>query len=411
MKKSITILGSTGSIGQNALSVIAKHRDAFHVEALTARSDVATLFSQCQEFQPNFAVMLEESAAKELQLRLKSVQSKTQVFFGEKALCEISADSGSETILAAIVGGAGLKPTLAAVKAGKRILLANKEPLVMAGNLFMQAVKEYGATLIAVDSEHNAVMQCLPLVILSVAKDPQTASCYPEILRSAQDDMRFVNSIILTASGGPFRNMNLNEMAKVTPEQAVQHPNWVMGKKISVDSATMMNKGLEIIEAHHLFQLPIKKIAVVIHPQSIVHAIVRYCDGSSLAQMSYPDMRVPIANALAAPLRIESGVEDLDLTQLGNLEFRPVDLARYPCLSLAYRAIEAGDSAMCALNAANEVAVAEFLAGKIGFLEIAEIVERVLDSVEAKPLCSMEEVFEMDLKARTLANPVRALSS
>jgi 1-deoxy-D-xylulose-5-phosphate reductoisomerase len=386
MKKKLTILGSTGSIGQNALSVIALHPELFQVEGLSARSDAATLFQQCQKFEPNFAVLSEESAAQELQTRLKSIGSKTQVFHGEKALCELSADSGSDTILAAIVGAAGLKPTLSAVKAGKRILLANKEPLVMAGHLFMQAVREHNATLLAVDSEHNAVMQVLP-----------------ENFRAGEKPESIINSIILTASGGPFRDYSLEQMRSVTPEQAVQHPNWVMGKKISVDSATMMNKGLEIIEAHHLFSLPIEKISVVIHPQSIVHAVVRYCDGSSLAQMSYPDMRVPIANALAFPDRIISGVPDLDFMELHHLEFKAVELERYPCLHLAYQAIEAGDSAMCALNAANEIAVAEFLSGKIGFLDIPNIIDSVLSKIHSQPLSSLEQVLELDQQARELA--------
>ncbi len=386
MKKSITILGSTGSIGQNALAVIALHPDLFQIEALTARSDVSTLFAQCQQFKPNYAVMLEETAAIALASQLKAIASKTQVLCGEKAICDVSADSASEIVLAAIVGGAGLKPTLAAVKSGKRILLANKEPLVMAGNLFMKAVHDYRATLIAVDSEHNAVMQGLP-------NDYRAG----QVLGSS------INSIILTASGGPFRDFKLSQLVHVTPEQAIQHPNWVMGKKISVDSATMMNKGLEIIEAHFLFQLPLSKISVLIHPQSIVHALVRYCDGSTLAQLSYPDMRVPIANALAYPDRIHSGVQDLDLSQLSALEFRPVDFSLYPCLRLGYRAIEAGGSAMCALNAANEMAVEAFLSKKISYLQIPEIIDHVLTTIDHQQITSMDDVFEVDRKARELA--------
>jgi 1-deoxy-D-xylulose-5-phosphate reductoisomerase len=400
MKKNITILGSTGSIGQSALDVIARHLDLFQVEALTARSDVTTLFSQCLQFHPHYAAMLEESSAHELRTRLKEAGSKTEVLSGEKAICELSADSASEIVLAAIVGGAGLKPTLSAVKSGKRILLANKEPLVMAGELFMQSVAKYGATLIAVDSEHNAVTQCLP-----------------NHYRAGDTLSPTVNSIILTASGGPFRDFTLAQMENITPEQAVQHPNWVMGKKISVDSATMMNKGLEVIEAHFLFQLPLEKISVLIHPQSIVHALVRYCDGSTIAQMSYPDMRVPLSNALAHPHRIASGVQDLDLSELSKLEFRPIDFSRYPCLTLAYEAIKSGNSAMCALNAANEVAVSQFLERKIQYQQIPKIIEHVLNSTEHKILNTLEEIIELDERAAKLATsfatkqPVSSYSS
>lgn len=387
MKKNISILGSTGSIGQNALAVMALHPHLFQIEALTARSDVDTLFAQCQQFQPNYAAMLEAPAAKVLSERLKSAGIKTEVLCGEKAICELSADSASDIVLAAIVGGAGLKPTLSAIKAGKKVLLANKEPLVMAGHLFIEALRAHGATLIAVDSEHNAITQCLP-----------------DHYRAAHALEASVNSIVLTASGGPFRNLSLKEMEAVTPEQAIQHPNWVMGKKISVDSATMMNKGLEVIEAHFLFQIPMHKISVVIHPQSIVHSFVRYCDGTTLAQMSYPDMRVPLANALAFPDRIYSGVPDLDISGLGALEFKPVDFSSYPCLGLAYRAIETGASAMCALNAANEIAVEAFLSEKIGFLEIPAIIEEVLNVLDHQPITAMDQVFEVDQRARSMAN-------
>lgn len=377
--QNVTILGSTGSIGVSTLSVIEQHPDQFNIVALTAYHHVDRLFTQCMQFQPDVAVMVDAKAAATLSARLKEKNSKTTVLAGSKSLSDIAGDSGSDVVVAAIVGAAGLLPTLSAVKAGKRVLLANKEALVMSGGLFMQAVRDHGATLLPVDSEHNAILQCL-----------------------ASGRVDDVSSMVLTASGGPFRTLPVEQLDAVTPAQAVAHPNWSMGAKISVDSATMMNKGLEVVEACWLFGFPRTQIDVMIHPQSVVHALVHYCDGSVLAQMGQPDMRTPIAHALAWPERIAVDVAPLDLVQLAQLDFCAVDLAHYPCLRLVYEAMDAGDAAVCALNAANEVAVAAFLQGDIAYTAIPEIIDAALQRIDLPPLTSIDDALHIDHTARQL---------
>jgi len=342
--KAVTILGSTGSIGVSTLDVLSRHRDQFSVYALTANGSVEVMLKQCLEYQPHVAVMLDADAADTLRQRLQEYDCSTRVMAVESALQEVAASEPTDYVVAAIVGAAGLLPTLAAARAGKRILLANKEALVMSGALFMHEVQQNKATLLPVDSEHNAIWQCMPLA------------------GEQQYDFsdKGVRRIILTASGGPFRDAELSSLDEVTPEQAVAHPNWSMGQKISVDSATMMNKGLEVIEAHWLFGLPSDKIEVILHRQSIIHSMVDYDDGSVLAQMGNPDMRTPIANTLAWPQRIDSGVAPLDLVTAGRLDFAKADFARFPCLRLAYQALEAGGTSTAILNAANEIAVEAF---------------------------------------------------
>ncbi|RKZ86283.1 MAG: 1-deoxy-D-xylulose-5-phosphate reductoisomerase, partial [Gammaproteobacteria bacterium] len=351
--QAITLLGSTGSIGVSTLNVLAQHPEKYRVYALTANRSVDTLFEQCQQFKPDIAVMLDESSAQLLEQQLKSADIDTQVLSGEQALIQVSESDNTDYVVAAIVGAAGLLPTLAAARAGKHIMLANKEALVMSGGLFMREVEANGATLLPVDSEHNAIWQCLP-----VGNQQQH-----------HFEGKGVRRIILTASGGPFRDYDLTDLEHVTPEQAVAHPNWSMGQKISVDSATMMNKGLEVIEAHWLFGLPTQKIDVVLHRQSIIHSMVDYVDGSVLAQMGNPDMRTPIANALAWPERIDSGVAPLDLVAVGRLDFSVADHQNFPCLALAYQALEAGGTSTAILNAANEVAVEAFLQKQIRFTQ------------------------------------------
>ena len=386
--KAVTLLGSTGSIGTSALSVLRQHSDKYDVYALTANRSVDTLFEQCQQFEPKFAVMLDESSAELLTLKVKTAGLSTEVLSGEHALEEVSSSERVDYVIAAIVGAAGLLPILAAAKSGKSILLANKEALVMSGQLLMREIVASGATLLPVDSEHNAIWQCLP-----VGKR-----------QKYQYDGKGIRRIILTASGGPFRDYELSDLENVTPEQAVAHPNWSMGAKISVDSATMMNKGLEVIEAHWLFGMSSKSIEVVMHRQSIIHSMVDYVDGSVLAQMGNPDMRTPIANALAWPNRIDSGVLPLNLVDIGRLDFEKVEHNHFPCLALAYEALEAGGTATAILNAANEVAVCAFLNKRIKFTKIPIIIEQVLSEQTSSSGDSLEQVLADDKEARSLAN-------
>lgn len=373
-KIQVCILGATGSIGDSTLDVISQHQDRFAVFALSAHRNVDRMAELCQQFQPKFAVMADEHAASRLQ-KLTDVT----VLAGVAGLQEIASHADVDCVVAAIVGAAGLLPTLAAAKAGKKILLANKEALVMSGPLFMQAVCENNATLLPVDSEHNAIFQCMPAGY--------------QAGRVAES----VRKILLTASGGPFLNRELQSLSKVTPEEAVAHPNWSMGKKISVDSATMMNKGLEVIEAHYLFALPLDRIEVVIHPQSIIHSLVDYCDGSMLAQMGNPDMRIPIAHVLAWPERIETNVPSLDLR---TLEFQPVDLRRFPCLQLAYDALNEGVAATTVLNAANEMAVQAFLDGDLGYCDIPKVIADALEHNTASKADTLEEIIYIDAETR-----------
>ena len=385
--QAVTLLGSTGSIGVSTLNVLAQHPEKYCVYALTANRSVDSLFDQCQQFNPAIAVMLHEGSAEKLAKKLKESGSETEVFSGEQALVDVAESNKTDYVMAAIVGAAGLLPTLAAARSGKHILLANKEALVMSGGLFMKAVEANGATLLPVDSEHNAIWQCLP-----VGEQQQH-----------HFEGKGVRRIILTASGGPFRDYELADLEAVTPEQAVAHPNWSMGQKISVDSATMMNKGLEVIEAHWLFGLATEQIDVLLHRQSIIHSMVDYVDGSVLAQMGNPDMRTPIANALAWPNRIDSGVAPLDLVAVGRLDFSVADHKHFPCLALAYQALEAGGTSTTILNAANEIAVEEFLNKQIKFTQIATTIEQVLAKVPANPGDTLEQVLADDLLARKVA--------
>ena len=384
--KHIAILGSTGSIGVNTLDVIRAHPDRFKVAALTAGKQIDRLAQQCVEFKPAIAVVADADGAARLKKLLLDQKINTQVLYGPQALVSAVTDSGCDTVMAAIVGAAGLVPTLAAAKVGKRVLLANKEALVMSGNLFMQAMKQGGGELLPIDSEHNAIFQCLPA---QFSKAPNVSLGVEELW--------------LTASGGPFRNTPLEQLGSVTPEQACAHPNWVMGRKISVDSATMMNKGLEVIEAFWLFGLPLEKIKVLIHPQSVVHSMVRYRDGSVIAQLGQPDMRTPIAYGLAWPERIEAGVAPLSLTQLAALSFNEPDLAHFPCLSLAFAAAKAGGTAPTVLNAANEIAVAAFLDDGMPYLQIPEVVEKVLNLMPVINADSIECILDVDAQARKAA--------
>ena len=387
--KQVAILGSTGSIGVNTLDVIRAHPDRFKVVALTAAKQIDRLAEQCVEFKPSIAVVADADGAARLQKLLKEKQVSTQVLYGPGALVSAVTESNCDTVMAAIVGAAGLMPTLAAAKAGKRVLLANKEALVMSGNLFMQSMKQGGGELLPIDSEHNAIFQCLPN---RFSKDPNPSLGVEELW--------------LTASGGPFRNTPLDQLASITPEQACAHPNWVMGRKISVDSATMMNKGLEVIEAFWLFGLPLEKIKVLIHPQSVVHSMVRYRDGSVLAQLGQPDMRTPIAYGLAWPERIEAGVAPLSLTQLAALNFAEPELDRFPCLSLAFAAATAGGTAPTVLNAANEIAVAAFLDEGLPYLQIPVVVEKVLNAIHSINADSLELILDVDARARRVAEEV-----
>ena len=381
----ITVLGATGSIGLSTLDVIARHPERYQVFALSGYSRLAELLALCVKHRPQVAVVPDERAASQLLAGLRAAGLNTEVLVGEEGLCQVSSAAQVDAVMAAIVGAAGLRPTLAAVNSGKKILLANKEALVMTGDLFMQAVRRSGSVLLPIDSEHNAIFQCLP-----------------------QDFARGlgnvgVRRILLTASGGPFRETPLAELEHVTPDQACAHPNWSMGRKISVDSASMMNKGLELIEACWLFDARPDQVEVVIHPQSVIHSLVDYVDGSVLAQLGNPDMRTPIANALAWPERIDSGVAPLDLFAVARLDFQRPDEQRFPCLRLAREAAMAGNSAPAMLNAANEVAVAAFLDGRIRYPQIARIIEDVLNSEPVVAVDELEAVFAADSKARMLA--------
>lgn len=381
----ITVLGATGSVGLSTLDVIARHPALYQVFALTGFSRLKELLALCVRHSPRFAVVPEIDLARRLQDDLAVAGLDTRVLVGERGLCEVSAHPQVDTVLAAIVGAAGLRPTLAAVEAGKKVLLANKEALVMSGALFMQAVQRSGAVLLPIDSEHNAIFQCLP-------------NDYARGLGAVG-----VRRILLTASGGPFRETPLADLMGVSPEQACAHPNWSMGRKISVDSASMMNKGLELIEACWLFDARPDQIEVVIHPQSVIHSMVDYVDGSVLAQLGNPDMRTPIAHALAWPKRIDSGVAPLDLFSIARLDFQAPDEERFPCLRLARQAAEAGNSAPAMLNAANEVAVAAFLDRRIRYPEIASIIDEVLNLEAVVEVQELDAVFEIDSKARVLA--------
>ena len=382
----LTILGSTGSIGASTLDVVARHPDRYRVAALTAQRQDEALFEQCVRFKPRYAVLLDEAAAARLAQKIAAAGLAVQVLCGIEALEQVSSLPEVDAVMAAIVGAAGLRPTLAAARTGKKILLANKETLVMAGRVFMETVRRHNATLLPIDSEHNAIFQALP-------------HDYSGNLAASG-----ISKILLTASGGSFRNTPLSELQSVTPEQACAHPNWVMGRKISVDSSTMMNKGLEVIEAHWLFNAPADAIQVVIHPQSVIHSLVQYVDGSVLAQLGNPDMRTPIAHALAYPERIEAGVEPLDLFKVAELNFMAPDLARFPCLTLAYRALRAGGTAPTILNAANEVAVAAFLGGQISFLAIPRMIEEVLAALPVSAADTLEDVLDADAIARATAH-------
>jgi 1-deoxy-D-xylulose-5-phosphate reductoisomerase len=386
----ITILGSTGTIGKQTLDVIARHPSLYKAYALAANNNVATMFEQCVQYKPSFAVMLSENAAHELCQKLKSYGSKIQVLSGISGLEQISSDENVHSVMAAIVGAAGLKPAMAAARAGKSILLANKETLVMAGSLFMQAVKDGGATLLPIDSEHNAIFQVMP---------PQTNTHEP----SSGINSVGVNKIILTASGGPFRKYSQQALESVTPEMALKHPNWVMGAKITIDSATLMNKGLEVIEAHWLFNAKPNQIEVVVHPQSIIHSMVEYIDGSVLAQLGNPDMRTPIAYALGYPNRIESGVASLNLLEIAKLEFESPDTQRFPCLQLAYNALQLGGTASTILNAVNEIAVPAFLKKQIQFMDIPALIAKALDKIPVVAVSSLEQLIETDVEARRFA--------
>jgi len=383
--QAVTILGATGSIGVSTLDVIRRHPDRFHVLALTANKDVKRMLEQCQEFKPRYAVMADPDAAKQLQDMVQAQAMQCEVLSGNEGLVKVASHPDVDAVMAAIVGAAGLLPSLAAARAGKRVLLANKEALVMSGHLFMQAIRDNGAELLPIDSEHNAIFQSMPAGYKTGTKPAS------------------VRRILLTASGGPFRDADPDSLASVTPEQAVAHPNWSMGRKISVDSATMMNKGLELIEACWLFDVDPDDIEVVIHRQSVIHSMVDYTDGSVLAQMGNPDMRTPIAHAMAWPERIESGVEPLDMFSVGRLDFEPPDLKRFPCLRLAFEAAKAGGTASTVLNAANEIAVDAFLEEKLGFTMIANVIEATMNRVEHQEADSLETILSADAQAREVA--------
>jgi 1-deoxy-D-xylulose-5-phosphate reductoisomerase len=380
----ITILGATGSIGVSTLDVIDRHAREYNIFALTGNKKIPLLAEQCAKFNPKYAVVMDAEAAGELVNLLAQNHVSTEVLVGTDALASVSSHKDVDIVMAAIVGSAGLIPTLAAANAGKKVLLANKESLVMAGNLLMQAVDKSGSTLLPIDSEHNAIFQCLPRDIKNLSKGG-------------------VSKLLLSASGGPFRGWSLGDMDEVTREQACAHPNWSMGQKISVDSATLMNKGLELIEACWLFDVTYDQIDIVVHPQSIIHSLVQYVDGSVLAQMGNPDMRTPIAHALAWPKRINSGVSDLNLAEIAKLDFEEPDLVNFPCLGLAYEAARVGLDAPVVLNASNEVAVQAFLDGRIGFTQIAEVVADTMGHAIFKEPDSLSGVQESDKEARAIS--------
>ncbi|MEX0729994.1 MAG: 1-deoxy-D-xylulose-5-phosphate reductoisomerase [Aquisalimonadaceae bacterium] len=386
MQRAITILGATGSIGASTLDVVARHSDRFRVHALTAHTNTGLLIRQCLRFRPRYAVVGTPEGAARVREALHDKNCRTEVMTGPEALEQVASDPAADTVVAAIVGAAGLSATMAAVNSGKRVLLANKEALVMAGPLFMAAVGSSGAELLPLDSEHNAIFQCLPRNFSHAGLTDNG-----------------VRRVLLTASGGPFRDTPLEELRSVTPAQACAHPNWSMGRKISVDSATMMNKGLELIEACWLFDIPGSQVEVVLHPQSIIHSMVEYVDGSVVAQLGNPDMRTPIAFALDYPHRIDAGVEPLDLVRVGHLDFQRPDSTRFPCLRLAYEALKAGGSASVVLNAANEVAVAAFLESGLGFTDIPVVIEETLAGCASGSLRTMGDVLDADSEARRVA--------
>ncbi len=383
--KRVAVLGSTGSIGLSTLDVIARHPQRYDVVALTANTDVERMRDQCLAYRPQVAAMADERAAEQLAVALREQAPEIEILAGEVGVAEAAAIPVVDQVMAAIVGAAGLMPTLAAVRAGKRILLANKEALVVAGGLFMREARAHGAQVLPIDSEHNAIFQCMP----------------PDFDKGL--DRVGVRRILLTASGGPFRTRPLAELTDVTPDEACAHPNWDMGRKISVDSATMMNKGLEVIEARWLFDADPDRIQVVVHPQSVIHSLVEYVDGSVLAQLGNPDMRTPIAHALAWPERHHAGVAPLDLFEVGRLDFEPPDTRRFPCLRLAFEAATAGGAAPAVLNAANEVAVAHFLAGGIRFPQIPAVIESALVAVTDGDSDTLEGLMAIDGEARSVA--------
>lgn len=378
----LTILGATGTIGINTLDIIARHPDRYTVYALTGAHQIDRLFEQCRQFRPCHAVVTEAAAAQQLEARLRAAHIPTEASYGAEALAAVASAPDVDAVMAAIVGAAGLPPTLAAVHAGKKVLLANKESLVMAGRFFMDAVHASGARLLPIDSEHNAIFQSLP-------------ADFSQGLAHAG-----VDSIILTASGGPFRQLAAEQLANVTPEDAVRHPNWVMGRKISVDSASLMNKGLEVIEARWFFDIAPEHIEVIVHPQSVIHSMVRYKDGSVLAQLGTPDMRTPIAHALAWPERIAAGVAPLDLLSVSGLTFEKPDTVRFPCLNLAFQALQAGGDAPAVLNAANEIAVEAFLSRQIRFTDIPRLIEHALTQYAGACSASIESLFAIDAEVR-----------
>ncbi|MGB2102256.1 MAG: 1-deoxy-D-xylulose-5-phosphate reductoisomerase [Porticoccaceae bacterium] len=385
--QSVTLLGATGSIGQSTLDVISQHPDKYSVYALTGCRQLQRLAQQSVQFGAKYAVVTNEASAVKLTSLIADLKGTTEVIFGAEALSEVASNNQVDIVMAAIVGAAGLLPTLSAVKAGKKVLLANKESLVMAGSIFMSAVEQYNATLLPIDSEHNAIFQCLPH-------------------NHSQADQSSIKKLILSASGGPFRTWDAVSIAAATPAQACAHPNWSMGNKISVDSASMMNKGLECIEAKWLFNTSMDNIEVLIHPQSIVHSLVQYVDGSVLAQLGNPDMRTPIAHGLAWPERLSSGVADLDLSEIAELSFEQPDLVKFPCLQLAYNAAKQGGDAPAVLNAANEIAVESFLSGRVGFAAIAQIVEKTLETFDFTEPETLAAVQDSDRRARLLAESV-----
>ncbi len=381
----LTILGSTGSIGESTLDVVNRHSNLFKVVALTANNNVEKLLTQCRQFQPRFAVMLDPAHAERLARAINQSGLETTVLAGVESLEKVASLPEVNVVMAAIVGAAGIRPTFAAAQAGKLVLLANKETLVMAGRIFMDTVHQHGATLLPIDSEHNAIHQSLPHDF------------------KGNLPTKGIRRILLTASGGPFRQAALDSLAHVTPEQACAHPNWDMGRKISVDSATMMNKGLEVIEAHWLFNAPPENIQVVIHPQSVIHSMVEYIDGSVLAQLGNPDMRTPIAHAMGYPERIESGVASLNMFEVARLDFEAPDFERFPCLKLAYQALEMGDNMPAVLNAANEIAVESFLEEKMSFTAIPTMIAHVMNEVKQETIQSLSDLLAVDKVAREAA--------
>ncbi len=389
MRQGVAILGSTGTIGVNTLDVIERNPQRYRVVALSAHRNVSRLLAQCRQWQPAYAVLADATQAEHFSRQLLEAGLETRVLSGVEGLCEIARLGEVDQVMAGIVGAAGLLPTLAAAQAGKRVLLANKEALVMSGALFMRAVREHGAQLLPIDSEHNAIFQCLPEGGAQSLSDAG------------------IESILLTASGGPFREYAPEQLERVTPEQACAHPNWVMGRKISVDSATMMNKGLEIIEACWLFNTTPQAIQVVIHPQSVIHSMVAYRDGSVLAELGNPDMRTPIAHAMAWPERVDSGVAPLDLFAIAQLDFEPPDETRFPCLRLAKEAWQQGGAATTVLNAANEIAVARFLTHELAFTAIPNIIETCLTELGTLQGDSVDELLQVDAQTRALARQLR----